>query len=84
MRVRRLAGASIHRGARVLRAAIFGRATRDARARDATTTRDAGFATRSAPSFRAAFDGTTGDRPTTEGVARDARTTTTRAAMSAR
>lgn len=35
MRVRRLAGASIHRGARVLRAAIFGRATRDARARDA-------------------------------------------------
>ena len=39
MRVRRLAGASIHRGARVLRAAIFGRATRDARARDATTTR---------------------------------------------
>ena len=38
MRVRRLAGASIHRGARVLRAAIFGRATRDARARDATTT----------------------------------------------
>ena len=36
---------------------------RDARARDATTTRDAGFATRSAPSFRAAFDGTDG-RPT--------------------
>jgi len=57
---------------------------RDARARDATTTRDAGFATRSAPSFRAAFDGTTGDRPTTEGVARDARTTTTRAVMRAR
>lgn len=38
MRVRRLAGASIHRGARVLRAAIFGRATRRRRARRATTT----------------------------------------------
>ena len=33
MRVRRLAGASIHRGARVSRAAIFGRATRSTRAR---------------------------------------------------
>ena len=45
MRVRRLAGASIHRGARVLRAAIFGRATRRRRARRATRRRRARRAT---------------------------------------